>query len=229
MRDDRLVTDLLERLAEVIRGIRQHSQRVLVGVDGPDASGKTTLADRLASELHAADQPAPRCSIDAFHRPRADRYRRGELSAAGYYRDSFDLDAFLDGCARPFLGGADHIITGSFDFRTDAATDPHRTTVELPAVLLVDGVFLLRPELAGIWTLSVYLHISPEETLRRALHRDARLMGSTEEVRRRYLGRYLPGQALYRAEADPESVADIVVDNARPHAPRVRHWRPRGL
>jgi DNA-binding beta-propeller fold protein YncE len=83
------------------------------------------------------------------------------------------------------------------------------------AVLVVDGVFLLRPELAPLWTLSVYLRVSPEESLRRALVRDVALMGSADEVRRRYRDRYLPGQALYRAEADPEAFADVVLDNER--------------
>jgi hypothetical protein len=43
--------------------------------------------------------------------------------------------------------------------------------------------------------------------------RDLVLFGSPEEVRRRYLGRYLPGQALYRAEAAPEDAAHVVIDS----------------
>jgi uridine kinase len=59
----------------------------LVGVDGPDAAGKTTPADHLADALEV---PTLRVSIDGFHQPRELRYQRGELSAEGYYHDSFD-------------------------------------------------------------------------------------------------------------------------------------------
>jgi uridine kinase len=95
-------------------------------------------------------------------------------------------------------------------------------------VLVVDGVFLLRPELRELWTLSVYLRVSPEETLRRAHRRDLELFGSSEEIERRYLGRYLPGQALYRERADPEKLANILVDNERSISPRIERWNVLG-
>ena len=92
------------------------------------------------------------------------------------------------------------------------------------AVLVVDGVFLLRPELRGLWTLSVYLRVSAQETLRRAQRRDLELFGSAGEVQRRYLQRYLPGQALYRQTSDPEPLAHILVDNEHADTPRIERW-----
>jgi uridine kinase len=168
---------------------------------------------------------ALRTSMDDFHRPAAERYRRGELSAQGYYHDAFDVDGFVHRCARPFLGLEDRVTLRTFDLRSDTATGPQAVTVGHSAVLIVDGVFLLRPALADLWTVSVYLRISPEESLRRALVRDVDLFGSADRVRARYLARYLPGQAIYRAEADPEAVADIVIDNERADRPRILRWR----
>jgi uridine kinase len=98
------------------------------------------------------------------------------------------------------------------------------TGIPRRAVLLVDGVFLLRPALRHRWDLAVYLHVLPEETVRRARVRDAAEMGGVEEVERRYAARYLPGQALYRAEARPLAVADVIVDNTDPAAPEVVRW-----
>jgi uridine kinase len=194
---------LVARLGLRVREAGRASPRVLAGVDGPDAAGKTTLADALADAL--ADRVSTRrASMDDFLRPPGDRHRRGALSAEGYYHDAFNVDAFVEGCAQPFLSGDDD------------------------GVLIVDGVFLLRPELAHLWTVSIYLRVSPEESLRRALTRDLARMGSADEVRRRYLARYLPGQAIYREEVGPESVADIVIDNERVDAPRVLSWRVSG-
>jgi len=195
-----------------------------VAVDGPDCAGKTTLADQLAGRLSI---PTVRTSIDGFHQARELRYQRGELSAPGYYLDSFDYPTLLDECLLPFLRAQSRVRTVAFDHRGDAAAGDGEVAVPARAVLVIDGVFLLRPELRDLWTLSVYLRVSPEETLRRAQRRDLELFGSTEEIRRRYLGRYLPGQALYQARADPESHADILLDNEEAGEPTVERWKVR--
>jgi uridine kinase len=55
-------------------------------------------------------------------------------------------------------------------------------------VLVFDGVFLLREELRPYWTLSVFLNVSPDESLRRGINRDAQLFGSEAEARGRPTG-----------------------------------------
>jgi uridine kinase len=86
---------LVAWLAESIVAIGR-SHRVRVGVDGPDAAGKTTLADALAAAVERRGRPVIRASIDDFHRPRAERYRRGAVSPRGYYEDSFDYNVLRE-------------------------------------------------------------------------------------------------------------------------------------
>jgi uridine kinase len=205
--------------AEVTR-LSRARDRVLVGIDGPDAAGKSTLADQLAGSLPV---PALRVSVDRFHLPQEVRHRRGQLSAEGYYQDSFDYPALLTRCLMPFRSGAPQVQTASYDYRADGR---RRTDAEVPsrAILVVDGVFLLRPQLRDLWTLSVYLRVSPEETLQRAADRDLALFGSHDEIQRRYQERYLPGQALYRNEAHPEETAHIVIGNEHPRKPVIERW-----
>lgn len=213
--------DLVGRLAAAVTNLSRIQDRVLVGIDGPDAAGKTTLANGLAEALQV---PTLRSSIDGFHQPRELRHRRGDLSVEGYYHDSFDYPALLAECLTPFLAGASRLQVAGYDYRAEAGRQVHVTDVPERAVLIFDGVFLLREQLRDRWTLSVYLRVSPQETLRRATVRDLELFGTQEEIERRYLGRYLPGQALYRSEADPEAVAHVVVDNNRVGAPKVDRW-----
>lgn len=214
--------DVADHLADVVADLVARCQRLAVAIDGPDAAGKTTLATEIADRL---DLPVVRVGADGFHQPREDRYRRGELSAEGYYRDSFDYQAITGQCLAPFRHGEPVIRTAGYDFRSDAPRDAG-TEVPASAVLIFDGVFLLRPELAGAWDLAVYLRVTPETTLRRALTRDLDLFGTAEEIRRRYLGRYLPGQALYQAEAAPEDTAHIVIGNDDPGNPAIIRWQP---
>ena len=191
--------------------------RTIVAIDGPDAAGKSTLADAVAA---AATGPVLRASVDDFANPSRVRRRQGELSAEGYYSDAFDLTALAQELLDPFSSGGSRVRTQVFDL--DADRPLSATPVVLPprALLVVDGVFLLRPRLRDWWTLSVYLHIAPEVSLERGLARDG------EDRRSRYLERYLPAQELYRTMADPVAKAHVVVDNTDVHAPLVQRWAP---
>ena len=221
--------DLPGQLAAAVTRLSWGHERVAVGIDGPDCAGKTTLADRLADALQVPTLPTLRASVDGFNRPRAQRYQRGELWADGYYLDSFNYPALLNQCLVPFLDGEVVLRTAACDHLGDAEEAIDAVAIPTRAVLVIDGVFLLRPELRELWTLSIYLRVSPEETLRRAHRRDLGLFGSAEEIERRYLGRYLPGQALYRQEADPESHAHILVDNEQAGEPRIERWTVPGV
>lgn len=179
---------VLARLAALVEATAP-GRRALVAVDGVDASGKTTLADALAAAIRG--RPVSRACVDDFLR--ADRYRRGRTSAEGCYRDSHDHDA---------LGR--HLLA----FRAGPGD----------AVLLVDGVFLQRPELDVGWDLRVHLQVPAEEVLRRARVRDGADVGPL------YLARYLPAQRLYEAECAPAARADVLLDNADPTAPVVLRW-----
>ena len=97
------------------------------------------------------------------------------------------------------------------------ATEPR--TAPPDAVLLFDGVFLLRPELRPCWDFSVFVRAGFRVTLPRAVKRDLELFGNADEVRERYERRYIPGQMLYIAESAPEERATVIIDNNDPEEP----------
>lgn len=191
-----------------------------VALDGPDAAGKTTLADELRGPIEAAGRLVVRVSIDGFLRPRRERSESHAQSAAGYYSEAFDTEAFLRFVLVPLRTGGDLTIRlASYDYATDIRTIGESLVVEPDAVVLVDGVFLQRPALRDEWDLVVYVEVSEDETLARARFRDAELFGGAEETERRYRERYLPAQKLYRDEADPVATADVLIDNNNPMLP----------
>lgn len=212
------MVDVVDSLAALVAGCLRTRPRVAVAVDGPDAAGKTTFADSLVDALPA---PVVRASIDGFHHPREVRLARGSLSPEGYYLDSFDYAALDHELLQPFATGSTHVRTRVHDHAHERAAVTEARDVPETAVLVVDGVFLLRPGLRDRWDVALHLHVPPEETLRRALVRDLGLFGSEEAVRERYTQRYLPGQALYVADADPWAHADLVVDTTSPAEPRI--------
>lgn len=210
-----LLDTLARRLVQRTPG---HPLRV--AIDGVDAAGKTTLADDLAPVVSELGRPVIRASVDDFHHPASVRRRRGALSPEGYYHDSFDLEALRRHLLRPLgPGGSRRFRRSSFDHVADRPTDAPLEEADAAAILLFDGIFLLRPELREYWEETIFLRAEFAVTVARARHRDAALLGGAGEVERRYRERYVPGQRLYLDAVQPERIASIVVLHDDPNAP----------
>ena len=186
--------------------------RTLIAVDGVDGAGKTMFADAFAERLGKGRHAVFRASIDGFHRPRAERYARGADSAEGFYRDSYDYDLFRRILIEPFkMGGSTGFVTAAFDVARDAQVEMDWKTGPQDATLVVDGIFLNRPELRGLWNYSIWLDVDEETAAARLFERDG-----ASGVSQRYSG----GQKLYLAEANPRTRATAIVDNNDPQHPR---------
>jgi uridine kinase len=147
---------LLERLAGLITQTRP-AQLLRVAVDGPDAAGKTTFAGELADRL-TGQRDVIRAGIDGFHRPRAERYRRGDLSPEGAYHDTFDYDAVRAVLLDPLgPGGSRQYRTAVFDHHSDTPAEPPPRLAPPGAVLLFEGVFLLRPQLRACCDIAIFV------------------------------------------------------------------------
>ncbi|MCV2394023.1 uridine kinase [Actinotalea sp. M2MS4P-6] len=191
--------------------------RLLLGVDGVDGVGKTTVAEALADSLRAAGRDVLRVSLDDFLQPAERRYARGRDSATGYYLDSVDLAAFLDAVVRPLRDDEPRIRTAVFDHRTDTPVDVPPVWVPEDAVIVVDGMFLHRRELAALWDVSVFLDAPFEVTVARTAQRDGGSPDPDDPANRRYV----EGQGLYLDECRPAHLATVVVDLTDPDHPLV--------
>jgi len=189
---------LLARLGPV-RG------RMILAIDGIDGAGKTRFADAVALEAERSGIAVFRASIDGFHRPRVKRYARGRESGEGFYRDSYDYSAFKRSLIEPFrMGGSTAFVPAVFDVTRDSWVEPTWLTGPEDALLVVDGIFLHRPELRDLWNYSVWLEVDSAIAAERMRERD----GESEAGER-----YATGQAIYIAEARPADVSSVIVDN----------------
>ena len=211
--------DLLGRVAEAVGAVANgHPTRV--ALDGVPAAGKTTLADELAVVLRDRGREVIRGTIEDFLTPRSLRYRRGEESAEGCYHDSFDFDALHRVLLDPLGPDGDRRFWHAvYDKVTDTALSEPVMTASADAVLLFDGVFLMRPELIDRWDLRIFVSAAFEKTLDRARTRDQSPSRSATEVERRYRRRYLPSQQFYFDTIRPTDHADIIVHNDDPQHP----------
>ena len=221
------VSTLWRELRDEVR--RQYrGGRVLLAVDGVDGAGKTVFADGLAQVFAEVGTTVFRSSIDGFHRPRSDRYARGRRSPEGFYRDSYDYATFRRVLIDPFReGGQTSATTGfqleAFDLARDSPVESTWVSAPRDAVLIVDGIFLHRPELRDLWNWSVWLDVPYEVAYARLALRD----GSDPDPEAPSNARYRLGQELYLAEADPRAAASAIVDNSDLAHPHRVSWRAR--
>jgi uridine kinase len=210
---------LLCSLAEMIFQV-ESDHPVRVAIDGVDASGKTILADQLAEIIQDGNRQIIRASVDDFHNPQHIRRKRGDLSPQGFYHDSFNYPALIEVLLTP-LGptGDRRFRTAVFDLRLDHPVDGPWETAARDAILVIDGIFLLRPRLMPYWDLTIYLEVDFTHSMARGVQRDGAFYGSLEEAERRYRKRYIPGQKLYQKAARPLDKADILIDNNDLEAP----------
>jgi len=215
---------VLGSLAGVVVGLTA-DRPVLVAIDGPDASGKTTFADQLAMAV-SESRPVVRIQADSFLNPRAVRYRRGRFSAEGYLHDTYDFAALRSNVLAPLSVGDRRIVRAVFDRASDSPVREVRERVTDDAVVIVDGSFLLSRQLRDYWQLSVLLNVTEAERLSRALARDQDRLGGPEGVRQRYRERYFPGFRLYLERERPHEHASVIIENTMFEELTVLRWDP---
>lgn len=211
---------LLERIAADIDALPADRTR-LVAVDGVDGAGKTHFADELAAVLDQAAVPVIRASADGYHHAPEIRYRRGRDSPEGFYRDSYDYGRLTGLLLDPLHIGAGEYVRRSYDIHAEQPV-PIMTEQAPPAsVLVLDGIFAHRDELAAYWDYSVYLHVPFDVSIPRGAQRG---YGDPDPAAPSN-ARYVEGQRLYLAECGPMSRATVVIDNTDLDRPLVRCQR----
>jgi uridine kinase len=181
---------LLDSLADEFFG-NYAKGRTLIAVDGVNATSE--FADALAARLGKGSHAVFRASMSRFSKPKAERDARGLDRADGEYNGAFDYELLRRVLIEPFkLGGSAGFVTAAFDSDRDAPILMQWKTAPQDATLIVDGPFLNRPELRGLWNFSVWLDES---------------------------GDVPAAQKLYVAEANPRSRASAIVGYGDPEHP----------
>ncbi|AJT43095.1 uridine kinase [Psychromicrobium lacuslunae] len=190
----------------------------MLAVDGVDGSGKTSFARALASSLTAEGYAVVLIHADQFLNLRAVRYRRGRESPEGFWLDSYDYRALQSSVIDPFRAG------GNGRYREAATSLSEDCYLEFPerqapadSIVIIEGMFLHRDELAEFWDFSIFLDAPFTVTAARMALRD----GSNPDPEHPSMRRYVQGQRLYFAQCEPWHRASLVIDNSEPQSPRL--------
>jgi uridine kinase len=125
-------------------------------------------------------------SIDRRFHPPGYKHRAiaQDFTPTGYLRDGYDYSAFRRMLLEPLgPGGGRRCQLKYWNSAEDQAFPENWVTVSEGTIVLIDGAFLLLPELRDCWDLSIWLEVDWETALLRAESRDVAWVGSAELVR----------------------------------------------
>jgi phosphoglycolate phosphatase len=188
----------------------------IIGVNGIDCSGKTVFAKGLEAFLKNNGLRTQYIGIDDFHNPKEVRYA-GNNQAENYYNKSFNINLLVEELLKPAReSGYISAKLTLLDLETNKTNMVKQYSITPDTIVIVEGVFLFRRELASYIDYKVYLDIPFEESKRRAVKRDP------ESAILKYDQKYLPAQNKYIQENTPASIADMIIDNTDWRRPVIR-------
>ena len=188
-------------------------QRITVcGIDGLGGAGKSTFAGELRTVLEAQDIHTILLHIDDFIHPRAVRYNDTVPAWQCYYDLQWRYDHFAD-VIRQARTQPDAPFSAEL---YDKNNDCYFSETYHPGghcMILAEGIFLQRQELAGLFDYMIYIDIPASVRLKRVLRRDT-YIGNEQEIREKYENRYFPAERHYTAAYHPAESAGLTISGS---------------
>lgn len=181
------------RLKKLLLELSSAKEAILVAIDGPCASGKTTLAKKIAAELD--------CNVihtdHFFLRPEQKTAER--LFEIG---GNLDRERFFEEVLSPLLRKR------PFSFRPydcQKGEKGEEIFVPMKKITVVEGSYSHHPFFGDVYDLRVFLEISPEAQKRRLLSRNP-------QSHRRFLEEWIPKENAYFEAFSIREKADYILN-----------------
>jgi uridine kinase len=176
---------------------------LLIGIDGLAGSGKTTYARALQEQL----KDVKLFHLDDFIHKKEIRYNVDFEEWYCYYHLQWRYDELIRKLLWPLKNGvAVNDTIELYDKETDSYTI-QKIDIPIGTTVIVEGVFLQRPELRLFFDTVIYLDVDKKTRLKRVLDRDT-YIGSKEDIMLKYKNRYFPAEDVYVELCNPLSLAD---------------------
>lgn len=203
---EKIVTDIIDQYQS------NKTKNILVGISGIECSGKSTLADKLKQLLEKKKIPTKIIHGDDFLFDKETRNKNPKQDI-GYYCETFDYNKLFTELLIPIKNNTlfesklclldwENDIYSKFKFQTNQ-----------PTIILVEGVFLFKKDLPKIFDLSVWIDITFELGMQRALNRsrDKNYYGNSDAILQRYTERFHKGQKIHLKLDKPIENCDFII------------------
>jgi uridine kinase len=183
----------------------------LVALSGIDGSGKGYLAARILERLRDAGCGAVAIGVDGWLNLPSKRFSR-ESQAEHFYRNAIRFQEMFSQLVLPLRDRGS--IRLEADYTEETARAYRRQVYEYRDVdvILLEGIYLLKPEFRAHYDLSMWVECTFATALERALARQQEGL-SPQETIRAYETIYFPAQRIHFERDDPRSAAALVMVN----------------
>jgi len=210
---------IFDKILSEIERKKDKDRPFVVGISGIDGSGKTEFSNALEKFLTDHNYRIQAIHLDDFHHPKEFRYA-GKDQADNYYNRSFNFNLVVEKLLKPLKGkSAFSTKMTLLDYQTDKYDIEREFSFGTDTIVIFEGVFLFRKELAPYIDYKIFLNITFAESRKRAKRRDP------QAVVKKYNEKYLPAQARYLKEYPPETTVDMVIDNMVWEYPKISFLR----
>lgn len=166
---------------EAFKDRAQRSARFVIAIDGPDCSGKSTLAQGIAALASAQGRTCGIIHVDDQIVQPATRPRKNPDAVSEFIIDYFNYDGLKNQ-----ISGTDGIV-------------------------IIEGLFLLRAWFLEQYDFTIRLELSEEQVFFRAARRDRESYASWGDFALHYVSQSIASQRVYRELCAPDETADLVI------------------
>jgi uridine kinase len=173
-----------------------------VAIDGLGGAGKSTLTQLLEKQLRTLGWIVPVVKHDDFYLPFSQR----ENQATTEIGSDFDWKRLRDQVLIPIREGRSSHYQ-RYDWEADVLAEWH--TISASDVVLVEGIYTMRCELANLYDLKIWVECPRAIRLARGIARDG------EEARTIWEQDWMPKEDDYVKTHLPHERADLSINGAR--------------
>ncbi len=187
----------IKNLQTKLEVIPRKRATLLIGIDGCGGSGKSTLAKILARILSNVTI----VEMDDFYLP--SLLRNGKEFNPEQIGSTYDWKRLKNQVLAPLFQNQNAKYQ-RYDWNADRLAECH--TVAFGGVVIVEGVYSTRTELANFYDFRIWVECPREVRLARGIARDG------EEARDRWEREWMPMEDSYVENHKPRENADYVVN-----------------
>ena len=203
---EEVVRKILDRRANI-----SDTRSLLVGVSGIDGCGKGYFATQLRAHLALHGVIPAILNVDGWLNLPHKRFDQN-APAVNFYENAIRLDQFFGHLVLPLRDRRSvHLVA---DFVEETATDyrKHSYDYEDVSVVLVEGIFLFKPQYRKYFDLAIWIDCSFPTALARAIDRAQEGLSPANTIAA-YETIYFPAQRIHLAQDKPRENADLIFEN----------------
>lgn len=198
-----------KEICNSILKLSSENEVIIIGIDGLGGAGKSTISERICCEIKNNNVHTILLHIDDFINVREVRYNSAYPEWQCYYDLQWRYEYFT-GIIKQIKNRTNNNIEIELYDKDNDCYFSQNYDIEEKTVVIVEGIFLQRKELYGIFDYMVYIDVPEDERMTRVLKRDT-YIGNEQQIIDKYENRYFPAERKYFNKYHPEQSADFVI------------------